>query len=107
MTSLEGGGARLTMSQQALEGIDELRTFLFKNVYETHQVHTDFIKAMKVLRELFAYFMSHDDYWKPVIDYPEGTPRERMVIDCVAGMTDRYALDLYSNIFLPKPWRVL
>jgi len=32
---------------------------------------------------------------------------ERAACDFVAGMTDRYALDLYKNIFLPKPWSVM
>ena len=31
----------------------------------------------------------------------------RAVADYVAGMTDRYALDLYQDIFLPKPWAVM
>jgi len=51
--------------------------------------------------------MTQDDHWERVIDYPQDTPRERMVCDFVAGMTDRYALDLYTDIFLPKPWSVL
>jgi dGTPase len=29
------------------------------------------------------------------------------VCDFIAGMTDRYALTLYSQIFMPKPWSVL
>jgi len=103
----ETNGERLSMSPEILEAINELRSFLYKNVYETNKVHNDFIKAMKVLRELYAYFLAHDDHWEKLIDYDESTSRERMVCDFVAGMTDPYALALYSNIFLPKPWSVL
>ncbi len=106
-TSLANGGGRLAMSPAAMDGIAALRAFLYKNVYETYQVHNDFIKAMKVLRELYEYFMEHDDHWEQVIDYPATTPRARRVADFVAGMTDRYALGLYADIFLPQPWRVL
>ena len=105
--SLNEESGRLVMGQEAMEGITELRGFLYANVYETYQVHHDFIKAMKILRELYEYFMANDDHWEKVIDYPEDTPRERMVCDFVAGMTDRYALDLYTEIFLPKPWSIL
>ncbi len=105
--TLAGGGERLLLSPEIMAGIVELRAFLFANVYENYKVHDDFLKAMKVMRELYAYFMEHDQYWEPPIDYPAGTPRERMVCDFIAGMTDRYALDLYTNIFLPKPWSVL
>ncbi len=101
------GGEILTMSPDFLEGLAELRTFLYKNVYETTMVHTDFIKAMKILRELFDYFMKNEDHWEQVVEYAPDTTRERMVCDFIAGMTDRFALDLYTDIFLPKPWSVL
>jgi len=105
--TLENGGERLTMSPDILEGIVELRSFLYENVYETNKVHDDFIKAMKLIRELYDYFLNKDDNWEKVIDYDENTPRDQMVCDFIAGMTDRYALDLYTNIFLPKPWSVM
>lgn len=105
--TLKNGGETLAMSPEILEGVTELRSFLYENVYDTRQVHDDFVKAMKVLRELYEYFIANDDHWEKVIDYGEETPRERMVCDFIAGMTDRYALDLYTNIFLPKPWSVL
>jgi len=105
--TLKNGGETLTMTPQLLEGIGELRSFLYENVYETNRVHDDFIKAKKVLRELYEYFINKDDHWERVIDYDEATPREQMVCDFIAGMTDRYALDLYTNIFLPKPWSVM
>lgn len=105
--SLKTGGETLTMTPHMLEGISELRSFLYENVYETNRVHDDFIKAKKVLRELYEYFINTDEHWERVIDYDASTPREQMVCDFIAGMTDRYALDLYTNIFLPKPWSVM
>ena len=104
--TLDAGGHELTMSPEIVEGIDELRSFLFANVYENYRVHSDFFKAMKVVRELYGYFMEHDDHWERVIDYPSETSRDRMVCDFIAGMTDRYALELYRKIFLPEPWSV-
>ena len=105
--TLKNGGETLSMTPQMLNGISELRTFLYENVYETNRVHDDFIKAKKVLRELYEYFINKDEHWEKVIDYDETTLREQMVCDFIAGMTDRYALDLYTNIFLPKPWSVM
>ena len=101
-STLEEGGARLTMSREIMEAITEMRSFLYENVYEAHRVHNDFIKAMKVVRELYLYFLEHG------VDRDNGTVGDhRAVCDFVAGMTDRYALDLYQNIFLPKPWAVI
>ena len=104
--TLTAGGGKLTMSPDIMAGIAELRTFLFTNVYENYKVHTDFFKAMKVVRELYGYFMENNDHWEKVIEYPDETSRERMVCDFIASMTDRYALELYNEIFLPKPWSV-
>jgi dGTPase len=101
------GGNRLTMSRDVLAAMTDLRSFLYEHVYEVSRVHDDFIKSMKILRELYDYFLEHDDHWEELIPYPPDTPRERKVCDFVAGMTDRYALDLYTDIFFPKPWSVL
>jgi dGTPase len=106
-TTLEHGGGRLTMTPEIMSAISDLRTFLFINVYETHKVHDDFIKAMKVVRELYHYFLENglpEDLAGPDTDT---VGDHRAVCDFVAGMTDRYALDLYQNIFLPKPWAVM
>ena len=106
-TTLDKGGGRLTMSPGIMEAITDLRTFLYKNVYETSKVHDDFIKAMKVVRELYTYFLENGlPREVPNPDAPT-TGDHRAVCDFVAGMTDRYALDLYQEIFLPKPWAVI
>ena len=101
------------MSEEIIEGTTNLRLFLYKNVYRTSRVHDDFKKAMKILRELYQFFMEEDiklpsgEVWGADIKYPQETPRHRKVCDFIAGMTDRYALDLYSNLFFPKPWSVV
>jgi dGTPase len=106
VNSMAEDGARLVLSRPVLTAITDLREFLYENVYDAHRVHNDFIKGEKILRELYDYFLKHDDYLDDSIDYSPETTRERRVCDFVAGMTDHYALDLYSHIFLPKPWSV-
>jgi dGTPase len=101
------GEDHLAMSPEVLSAMTDLRSFLYEHVYDVNRVHNDFIKSMKILRELYEYFMVHDDHWEELIPYPPDTHRERKVCDFVAGMTDRYALDLYTDIFFPKPWSVL
>ena len=104
--TLADGGEQLRMRPEIVTGIEELRSFLFDNVYENYKVHADFFKAMKVIRELYQYYLEHELPWEQPIDYPPEGGRPRMVCDFIAGMTDRYALALYTNIFLPKPWSV-
>jgi dGTPase len=106
-TTLEQGGARLTLSPEIMSAITDLRSFLYKNVYETHRVHDDFKKAMKVVRELYLYFLENGLPEDVIGPETQTIGDHRAVCDFVAGMTDRYALDLYQNTFLPKPWAVM
>jgi len=100
------GGERLTMSKPVMTAISDLRAFLYEHVYEAHRVHNDFIKGQKVLRELYYYFRENEEYLDDSIDYGRETSLDRKVCDFIAGMTDHYALDTYTNIFLPQPWSV-
>ncbi len=110
--TIESGESSLAMSPEILQVTSDLRTFLFENVYQTNQVHSEFVKAMRIIRELYHYFMEEDiklpcgNIWQAHTRYGEETPRHQKVCDFLAGMTDRYALDLYTNIFFPKRWSV-
>jgi dGTPase len=87
----------------------KLRDFLYARVYDIGRVHGDFIKARKVIRELYEILLIQPGQMTTQGDAVTGeqdiTPEK--VIDFIAGMTDRYALSLYEKIFLPKPWAVL
>jgi len=106
-STLDEGGTRLVMSPEIMEAITDLRTFLHRNVYETSMVHDDFIKAMRIVRELYFYFLEKGIPGDKGKSDPGTKGNHRLVCDFVAGMTDRYALDLYKEIFLPKPWSVM
>jgi dGTPase len=106
-STLEIGGGKLVMSPDIMSAISDLRSFLYENVYETNKVHKDFIKAMKVVKELYNYFLDNGLPKDQEAEDYQSTEDHREVCDFVAGMTDRYALDLYRRIFLPKPWSVM
>jgi dGTPase len=106
-TTLDAGGDRLIISPEIMAAITELRAFLYRNVYETSRVHNDFIKAMKVVRELYTYFLENGLTPEIAGQNVSAKGDHRAVCDFVAGMTDRYALALYQQIFLPNPWPVM
>ncbi|HEX9163369.1 MAG TPA: deoxyguanosinetriphosphate triphosphohydrolase [Thermoanaerobaculia bacterium] len=91
----------ISMSPEIYEALEALRTYMFENMYLTPAVRGEFEKAQKILIALFEYVTSHpDEFLGPVLDEPV----ERLAIDFVAGMTDRYAMNLYARLFLPRPW---
>jgi dGTPase len=101
----------IRLSDQGNDALVELRAFLYERVYDNPLVHSELAKAEYVLAALWRHFVEEQpetfrrDHW------PEGVrkeePIERAAADCIAGMTDRYALRLYEQLFLPRRWSVL
>src|SRR3954454_9110313 len=60
-------------------------------------------RAIKLLRELFAYYQDHPDELPPEYHRVPGDLATR-VADFIAGMTDRYAVRTYEQVFLPRRW---
>jgi len=89
--------------------IRDMRDFLWEHVYDNPTVHDEFIKCHAMLEQLFNLFIEQPTLFgklsdQRVPDMPE--PRRRMVCDFLAGMTDRYAIDLFKKMFIPRPWPV-
>jgi dGTPase len=106
----ENGTLQLNMSDEVFGSMKELRKFLYDNVYRSPQVHNEFVKAKKILSDLYHYFLQDDKMLlKELVNmgiggiYDNGDPKERVVCDFIASMTDRYALALYEKIFFPIP----
>jgi dGTPase len=101
--TLEGGVSEIRMSDPVLQATLDLRDFLFAAVYENDVATAEFRKAAGILGGL----------WEKVRERPgdfldRGTiDREGLdaaARDFVAGMTDRYAVRLFEDLFIPTPW---
>lgn len=96
---------RIGMSHDAWQGLDCLRTFMFNRVYLNPEAKKDEKKAQHIVQSLYRYFMDHSDQLPA--EYLELLTMEgtnEAVKDFVAGMTDRYAMTVYSDLFMPKYW---
>ncbi len=99
-TAPEGDQLVFGVEKRTGEAMHELRQFLYHRVYRAEQVHNEFVKASKVLRELFEYFMADSAALEQYIGgFAESISHERRVADFLASMTDRYAQDLYQRVF--------
>jgi dGTPase len=99
----------IRMSDPVLQALYTLRDFLYERVYESPGVREEFGKAQRVLEELWRHFHDRADefrakYWPRSTREDEGL--DRAVGDFLCGMTDRYAMRLYQELRLPKPWTV-
>lgn len=104
-SSLDTDLQELRMGPEIGPAMEELRAFLYKHVYEGQETQVEFAKARKILTDLYEHYMAHpEDISKDVPEGPEGL--QGRVCDFIAGMTDRFALDTYADIFMPKQWSV-
>ena len=96
------------MEKESFNGHGSFAGISVHHVYDLGRIHEDFIKARKVISELYQILLLHPELLADQLGYAaEGEITPEKVTDFVAGMTDRYALNLYEKIFLPKPWAVL
>ena len=101
--TLTGGLSEIRMSDDVLEATLQLRSFLFDAVYENEAATAEFSKAEGILGGLWEKVRErpHEFLDQRTID-AEGL--DAAAQDFVAGMTDRYAVSLYEQLFIPKPW---
>jgi dGTPase len=99
------GSEEVRLSEPVLGALDQMRDFLFQRVYMRAEARDEQRKAVELVRSLFSYYLEH----------PKAVPAEyratsddlpTQVADYIAGMTDRFALRAYEQLFLPQGWLV-
>ncbi len=98
----------IRMSGEVEEAMDDLRKFMFDNVYTNPIAKGEESKATELLERLFEYYMEHVDELSQtqILMYEQGEARDRVVCDYIAGMTDQFAVAKFNEIFVPKQWQV-
>jgi dGTPase len=98
----------IVMSEPVAKAMKELREFMFERVYINPLAKSEEGKAEMLMETLYHHFLKNID------DMPDeflnllslGEPREKVVCDYVGAMSDRYAISVYENIFIPKSWQI-
>ena len=94
------------MTPEIGEATDKLRAFMFENVYSNPIAKGEEDRAKEVLVRLFEYYVRYPEKMPSL--YYENTKNEsveRCVCDFISAMTDRYAIEQYTELFVPKVWR--
>ena len=97
----------IVQSPACRDAMNELREFMFEYVYRSPVAKGEEGKAQDMIRRLFEYYVKDPDKLPPEyqdIRVEEGV--ERAVCDYISGMTDKYAVDQFSDAFIPKSWSV-
>ena len=93
----------ISMSEDIYKAMWDLRQFMFDNVYLASRAKTEEVKAGSIIKWLYYYFMENtlelpDEFKNMLLK----SGNERVICDYIAGMTDRYALIKFNELFLPE-----
>ena len=92
----------ISYSTHANGQTEELKAFLQKNVYQHYKVERMRVKAERYVTLLFSTYKDNPTLLpQKYRERIEIEPKERVICDYIAGMTDRYALDEYKKLFEP------
>ena len=103
----ESGEGRVAMSPQVSACYKQLREFLFEEVYTNPVAKGEEVKAKAIIAQLYRFYIDHPgrmpEEYRRIADQ-EGL--DRAVCDYISGMSDRYCVAAFEEIFIPKSWGV-
>ena len=101
------GKNQLLRTPEVAQAMEDLRNFMFDKVYKNPVAKGEEYKAKDIIGMLYDHYLKHPEDvpvdFRPQLDF-DGI--ERTVCDYIAGMTDKYAVYKFSEIFIPTAWQV-
>ena len=99
------GKSEVKMGGREAEALEDLRSFMFEKVYITPISMKEEERAKRMLFSMFEYFMKEKDKLPAFyLSLSEQYPLERVICDYLSSMTDKFAVAVFDNIFIPHSW---
>ena len=103
LKNISNDNIEVSLSKKVQESLNELRNFMFKNIYKGNILKVEREKAKFILRHVYSYFYKHPEklpcFYKNIADN-EGLAQG--VADYISGMSDEYCLKLFNELYVPK-----
>lgn len=97
----------IKMSPEVAQCTSELRQFLFENIYFNKIAKSEDEKANFILEKIFEYYEKNfhrlTEFYLTIYEKNNFTQKE-IIKDYIAGMTDRFAMKSFEDIYMPRPW---
>ncbi len=94
----------IRMAQADYEAYEELHEFMYERVYRNDYAKSEEKKVPHIIESLFAHFRSGEGLPEYIQEIAREENPETAAADYVAGMSDRYAVAQYRELFIPKAW---
>ena len=98
----------IILGEDCADAFATLHSFMFERVYTNPVCKSEEVRAIEMIKWLYEYFLSNPEEMPAeykIIREKEGV--ERAACDYIAGMTDRYAVHTFENLFVPRSWVVM
>jgi dGTPase len=99
-------GGNVALSPDAKEALAALRGHMFATVYTSQLQQAERGKIARVLTGLYEWYYA--DAARMPVQFSRmiesGETANRVICDFIAGMTDRYALKRFMDIYVPNNW---
>lgn len=96
---------QITMSPLIGQAMLDLRSFLFDHLYYNPVAKGEEIRAERLVQHLYAFFREAPDEMSPEFFRDYQTHGIESVKDYIAGMTDRYAINRFKELMIPRFWQ--
>ncbi len=105
LSAIENSTDDITLESEIDEKFEELHKLMFELVYTNPVCKSEETKAIELIQKLYRHFSSQPEKMPQMyIDIANEEGAERAACDYIAGMTDGYALNVFSELFIPKGW---
>lgn len=105
LSCIENSDDDIVLEKGIAQVFDELHSFMFEKVYTNPACKSEEKKAIDMIQRLYLYYL----------EKPEALPEQFLKIaerdgvaaaacDFIAGMTDRYAIRIFNELYVPKAW---
>ncbi|MBO5358412.1 MAG: deoxyguanosinetriphosphate triphosphohydrolase [Clostridia bacterium] len=104
---VKNGSQDIVMDEEIFDYYNELHEFLYERVYRNPVAKAEEGKVLGIVDGIYKYFKAHPEKMGEeyqAILQTDGI--DRAICDYIAGMTDHYAVTVYSNIYIPKGWSI-
>ena len=105
--SENNGSGRIRMSDEVDKAYKALHEFMFESAYRNPKCKSEETKAQAMIEELYKYFLEHIEKMPALyinLAYKYGV--DIAVCDYISGMSDSYAVDVFTELFVPAAWKV-
>ncbi len=96
----------LAMDSETFKAYKNLHSFMYEAVYLNPYAKAEERKVPRVIQSLFSHFLNPDNLPSDMKKIAEIYGNEIAAADFIAGMTDRYAIDYYEDLYIPKSWNI-